>query len=316
MLRSLRGCTEEDKWFAMWDMIFPGRPRPHSPYVEQGMAEPAGVLRRNNEPALHAEMPRLLGELSVQPSPQDTARFVAEVVAIAFQVPSREPQPVGLSLIVDQVAPTGPSTGVQSGHASPNIPAVASNPSHSQSLAVDQFPYGNQPWYRDSTRMNSVADQWPMLAVPDLPPAEPFATNPTGHLGNSFSSSQSDNLPWSEFDLSGNSASQNDEFASFLANPPQSQMTEPFRDSNPNVTLETPSGGTQAPSLAIRPHGTIHMSDLMINTNTADAIPAPLYLAPGSMSSNVPPRSTVQPGNRNGLADQYPSGRAGGAAAG
>ncbi|KAH7000679.1 hypothetical protein EDB80DRAFT_866686 [Ilyonectria destructans] len=198
-LKSLRGYTNEDKWFAMWDMIFPGRPRPDTPYVEQGMAEPAGVLRRNNEPDLHAEMPQLLGELGAQPSPQDIATFVAAVVSIAFQVPSREPQHVGLSLIGDQASLTSPSRGLQSGHAPPNIPAVPSNPSHSQPLAGDQFHYDNQTLYEGSTTMIPATDEWPMHAgplIPDLSPANPFSTNPTGDFGNSFSLLGSEHLPW------------------------------------------------------------------------------------------------------------------------
>ncbi|KAH6976454.1 hypothetical protein BKA56DRAFT_618366 [Ilyonectria sp. MPI-CAGE-AT-0026] len=309
MLKGPRGRTDEEKWFAMWDVIFPGRPRPRSPYVEQGMAEPAGVLRRNNEPALHAEMPRLLGRLGAQPSPQDMAAFVASVVSIAFQVPSREPQHVDLSLIGDQASLTRPSRGLPSEYAPLNIPAVSLTHSHSQSLAGNQFPYDNQPWY------NPPADQWTILAGPlmsGLPPADPFATNPTSDLENSLSLSQSDNLIWPELDLSGNFESQNDEFPSLLANPPHLQMTGPFRNGNSNATLETPSGETQAPSLAIRPHDTVHMSELMINANPAEPIPALLNLAPGS-TSNVPPRSTKQRGNRN---DQYPSTRTGGAASG
>lgn len=316
MLKSRRGSTEEDKWFAMWDMIFPDRPRPHSPYVEQGMAEPAGVLRRNNEPALHAEMPRLLGGLGAQPSPQDMREFVASVLSIAFQVPSREPQHVDLSLM-DQASLTRSSRGLQSGYAPPNIPAVSLTPSQSQSLAGDQFQYDNQPWYGDSTRINPRADQWTMLADPlmsSLSPADAFATNPAGDIENGFGLSQSDNPMWSELNHSGNFESLNNPFPSLFANPPHLQMTGPFHNGNSNATLETPNGGTQAPSLAIRPHDTVHMSDVMINANPAEPIPTILNLAPGLTPSNVSPRSTKQRGNRKELADQYPSSRAGGAA--
>ncbi|KAH8679414.1 hypothetical protein BGZ61DRAFT_535808 [Ilyonectria robusta] len=199
MLKSRRGSADEDKWFSMWDMIFPGRPRPHSPYVEQGMAEPAGVLRRNNEPALHAEMPRLLEELGAQPSPQDIATFVAEVVSISFQVPSRGPQHVGMSLLGDQASLTRPSRGLQSGHAPPNIPAVPSNPSHSQPLAGDQVHCGTQPLYEWSTTRFFGLDEWPMHIgppTPYLPPANPFSTNPTDDFGNSFSLFGSEHSPW------------------------------------------------------------------------------------------------------------------------
>lgn len=199
MLKSLRGRTDEDKWFAMWDRIFAGRPRPHSPYVEQGMAEPAGVLRRNSELALQVKMPQLLGELGAQPSPQDITTFVAAVVSIAFQVPSGGPQHVGMSLIGDQDSLTHPSRGLQSGHAPHNIPAVPSNPSHSQLLAGDQFHYGNQPLYEGSTTTILDIDEWPMHVgplIPYLSPANPCSTNPTDDFGNSFSLFGFEHSPW------------------------------------------------------------------------------------------------------------------------
>jgi hypothetical protein len=31
--------TEEEQWFTIWDILFPGQPRPHSPYVDSGLSE-------------------------------------------------------------------------------------------------------------------------------------------------------------------------------------------------------------------------------------------------------------------------------------
>lgn len=43
--RSDRKLSEEDQWFALWDLVFPGRPRPRSAYREVGFSEELGSFR-------------------------------------------------------------------------------------------------------------------------------------------------------------------------------------------------------------------------------------------------------------------------------
>ncbi|CAH0056383.1 unnamed protein product [Clonostachys solani] len=57
-----RGTCDEDKWYCLWDRVFPGVNRPSSPYVSEGLDEALAVARENGWRRLERALPGILSD--------------------------------------------------------------------------------------------------------------------------------------------------------------------------------------------------------------------------------------------------------------
>lgn len=78
--------SQEERWLELWQNLFgPAQhPPPPSVYVDDGIAEPAALIRRDGESLLHSQMPRLLGNYNFSFDPVRIPSFVNEVVVAFF----------------------------------------------------------------------------------------------------------------------------------------------------------------------------------------------------------------------------------------
>ncbi|CAH0027069.1 unnamed protein product [Clonostachys rhizophaga] len=87
-----RGLKELDKWYWMWDTLFPGHQPPDSPYVVEGIGEPATVIYRDVQLALERELPRTIQEtLSISMSSSEAALVAGRIFSLVSTAPQNEP---------------------------------------------------------------------------------------------------------------------------------------------------------------------------------------------------------------------------------
>ncbi|VUC35588.1 unnamed protein product [Clonostachys rosea] len=55
-----RGTSDSEKWYSLWDRVFPGVDRPSSPYVSEGLEEALAVARENGWHRLERALPGIL----------------------------------------------------------------------------------------------------------------------------------------------------------------------------------------------------------------------------------------------------------------
>ncbi|CAG9991011.1 unnamed protein product [Clonostachys byssicola] len=88
-----RGLKELDKWYWMWDTLFPGHQPPDSPYVMEGIGEPATVIYRDVQLALERELPQVIQEtLSISMSSSQAALVAGWIFSLVSTAPQNEPQ--------------------------------------------------------------------------------------------------------------------------------------------------------------------------------------------------------------------------------
>ncbi|CAG9954423.1 unnamed protein product, partial [Clonostachys rosea f. rosea IK726] len=88
-----RGLKELDKWYWMWDTLFAGYEPPDSPYVVEGIGEPATVIYRDVQLVLEQELPRTIEEtLSISMSSSQAALVAGRIFSLMSTAPQNEPQ--------------------------------------------------------------------------------------------------------------------------------------------------------------------------------------------------------------------------------
>ncbi|CAH0058306.1 unnamed protein product [Clonostachys solani] len=94
LLRTMpRGLKELDKWYWMWDTLFVGHQPPDSPYVVEGIGEPATVIARDIQLALDGGLSRVIQEtLSISMSSSQAALVAGRIFSLVSTAPQNEPQ--------------------------------------------------------------------------------------------------------------------------------------------------------------------------------------------------------------------------------
>ena len=86
------GDSTESKWYWIWDQLFPGHPHPESPYVETGIAEPTGILRRDGEASLQARLLGVLARHGIQLHPSQVQGLASDLMEAAIGTPPTPPR--------------------------------------------------------------------------------------------------------------------------------------------------------------------------------------------------------------------------------
>ncbi|KAH8666157.1 hypothetical protein BGZ61DRAFT_121444 [Ilyonectria robusta] len=80
--------TETDKWYWMWDTLFSEHPRPASPYVMEGIAEPMALLARDGEHRLQENLPALLQAHNNPSDPESMAKLAWDITRVFCDIPT------------------------------------------------------------------------------------------------------------------------------------------------------------------------------------------------------------------------------------
>lgn len=83
-----RGPTETDKWYWLWDTLFSEHPRPASPYVMEGIAEPMALLARDGEHRLQENLPALLRAHNNPSDPESMANLARDITRVFSDIPT------------------------------------------------------------------------------------------------------------------------------------------------------------------------------------------------------------------------------------
>ncbi len=76
---------EETKWYLMWDLLFRGHPRPHSPYVTTGI--PGFLSHIGKFIGLQEKLPSLLRSWGVDLGSEAAASLAADIHGMYFNTP-------------------------------------------------------------------------------------------------------------------------------------------------------------------------------------------------------------------------------------
>lgn len=88
LLRTSSRLDPEGRYFQLWDNVFKGYPRPNSPYVKPGMAEPVKVLPQQLQPWLQENVPGLLQRYGIGVGEDVVQPLIHDLVDIVSAVPS------------------------------------------------------------------------------------------------------------------------------------------------------------------------------------------------------------------------------------
>ncbi|KAH6974203.1 hypothetical protein BKA56DRAFT_675659 [Ilyonectria sp. MPI-CAGE-AT-0026] len=80
--------TETEKWYWMWDTLFSEHPRPASPYVMEGIAEPMALLTRDGEHRLQENLPALLRAHNNPSDPESMAKLARDITRVFCDIPT------------------------------------------------------------------------------------------------------------------------------------------------------------------------------------------------------------------------------------
>ncbi|KAH7130908.1 hypothetical protein EDB81DRAFT_807669 [Dactylonectria macrodidyma] len=134
-----RGLSDWQRWYRMWEQIFPGHEPPASPLVEHGIAEPARLFAHRGMAALLLMLPALLPLYDIQLDEGTTTSFASDIAGIYTNAMSAAPQSfrrrvppttVGRPLALQGIQP--PNIGHQA------IPTVRNPQDHLVEAAVDE----------------------------------------------------------------------------------------------------------------------------------------------------------------------------------
>ncbi|GAB1317912.1 hypothetical protein MFIFM68171_08122 [Madurella fahalii] len=148
--KSKTNLPEADQWFAIWDIIFPGRPRPSSPYIDAELSEDLCRFREFAEAdgpdIMTAEMQHRL-QMTEIPAEQTTAilrQVISRCITLLFErwPAGRPPLPQpgdaapSLATAMPSESPPAGSSGGQS--SSNSIPAVHRETPPSSVVSLDR----------------------------------------------------------------------------------------------------------------------------------------------------------------------------------
>ncbi len=166
--KSKTDLSEADRWFAIWDIIFPGQPRPSSPYIDAELSEDLCRFREFAESdgpdIMTTEMQRSL-QMSEIPAEQTTAilrQVISRCIMLLFErwpagrPPHPQPgdaAPSSATAMPSESPPAG-SSGVQS--SSNSIPAMHRETPTSSVVSLD----------RNAMMPGNAQQEEPFVAVP------------------------------------------------------------------------------------------------------------------------------------------------------
>ena len=166
--KSKTNLPEADQWFAIWDIIFPGRPRPSSPYIDAKLSEDLCRFREFAEAdgpdIMTAEMQHSL-QMTEIPAEQTTAilrQVISRCIMLLFErwlagrppAPQPgDPAPSPAAALPSESPPAG-SSGVQS--SSNSIPAMHRETPTSSVVSLD----------RNAMMPGNTQQEEPFVAVP------------------------------------------------------------------------------------------------------------------------------------------------------
>lgn len=84
--------SEEQRWFLLWDNLFPGFPQPGSAFIQPGMAEPVSVLCERLPRCMREGMPGLLPRYRIVLQENDMDSFIRDLVNMVRHVPNSPPR--------------------------------------------------------------------------------------------------------------------------------------------------------------------------------------------------------------------------------
>ncbi|KAI1659427.1 hypothetical protein F4813DRAFT_352953 [Daldinia decipiens] len=141
----INSWSSEEKWYQIWDTLFPGASRPASPYYDGGMLVPLGVIESHMTTTLPAIIGQsLISKMSIPRSTLDTCLHEAVKESFAQFKDAFQPAPNSPAAGETKLALNGPVATEAS------LPYITSN-----------------PWPND-TFSNTLAERSPLTEAPQI----------------------------------------------------------------------------------------------------------------------------------------------------
>ena len=180
-LHNPRQTSVDQRWYSIWDVVLPGNDRPDSPYVNSGIEENAGILRRllQHNHSVDAAVNFVITHLATHNVPVPHTNIVRGMVT-GIQ-----------NLVLDNTHIRSLIAGAGPGD-SPNSPRRTHTPATQKAQLTPHPISGIPPTSKSSTYSYPPAPQPPALSDTILPFEVPLAPFPEM---NAFSESSFD-LPY------------------------------------------------------------------------------------------------------------------------
>lgn len=170
-LNTTRRRDPELRYFELWDNVFRGHPRPASPYLRPGWAEPLRVLCERLRPWLQEQMPSLIHDYhDANARGEDAVQlFTGNLMDVIDHVPTQSPRyrrapPTPPPL--DEAGPAGPPTADNGGDGAQAPEADLVGPPNT--LPINQPTSPNWTTNPQNPEEGPAQPNYPAYAYPEM----------------------------------------------------------------------------------------------------------------------------------------------------